>query len=73
AGLVLRAALLREESRGAHVRTDRPDEDSGWKALELVAGLDASGVPALTARRGAPPPALGQGRRRSALPPSYCP
>jgi L-aspartate oxidase len=37
AGLVLRAALLREESRGAHVRTDHPTEDPSWADLEVVA------------------------------------
>jgi L-aspartate oxidase len=38
AALVLRSALLREESRGAHVRTDRPSEDAGWAAFEVVCG-----------------------------------
>jgi L-aspartate oxidase len=37
AGLVLRSALLREESRGAHVRTDHPAEDPSWAELEVVA------------------------------------
>jgi L-aspartate oxidase len=37
AGLVLRAALLREESRGAHVRLDHPAEDPRWAGLEVVA------------------------------------
>jgi len=37
AGLVLRSALLREESRGAHVRTDHPAEDPDWAGLEVVA------------------------------------
>jgi L-aspartate oxidase len=37
AGLVLRSALLREESRGAHVRTDHPAEDPAWARLEVVA------------------------------------
>jgi len=44
AGLLLRAALLREESRGAHVRTDRPGEDAAWAALEVVARRDAPDV-----------------------------
>jgi L-aspartate oxidase len=51
AGLVLRAALLRAESRGAHVRTDRPDEDPAWAAVEVVVGLGAEGRPVVTARR----------------------
>jgi hypothetical protein len=37
AALVLRSALLREESRGAHVRTDHPAEDPPWADLEVVA------------------------------------
>jgi L-aspartate oxidase len=37
AGMVLRSALLREESRGAHVRTDHPAEDPTWAQLEVVA------------------------------------
>ena len=44
AALILRAALLREESRGAHVRTDRPEEDPAWAALEVVARRDVPGV-----------------------------
>jgi L-aspartate oxidase len=34
--LVLRAALTREESRGAHVRTDHPDEAQAWASREVV-------------------------------------
>jgi L-aspartate oxidase len=37
AGMVLRSALLRVESRGAHVRTDHPAEDPAWAELEVVA------------------------------------
>jgi L-aspartate oxidase len=50
AGLVLRAALLRAESRGAHVRTDHPEEDPGWAALEVVVRCEALG-PAKVTRR----------------------
>ena len=37
-GLVLEAALLREESRGAHVRADFPDADEAWGHREVAAG-----------------------------------
>ena len=50
AGLVMRSALLREESRGAHVRTDLPAEDPGWAALEVVVRLDAGGAPEVAVR-----------------------
>ncbi|MGH7890316.1 MAG: hypothetical protein ACRENF_07165 [Thermodesulfobacteriota bacterium] len=30
--LIAESALLREESRGAHIREDFPDEDPKWKA-----------------------------------------
>jgi L-aspartate oxidase len=50
AALVLRAALLREESRGAHVRTDHPDEVPSWAELEIVAALGEDGVPEVAAR-----------------------
>jgi len=50
AGLVLRAALLREESRGAHVRVDHPAEDGRWGELEVVARLGPDGDPELAVR-----------------------
>jgi len=51
AGLVLRAALTREESRGAQVRTDHPTERPAWAGLEIVARLDRpSGRAALEVR-----------------------
>jgi L-aspartate oxidase len=37
AALVLEAALIRHESRGAHVRTDHPTEEPAWAGLEVVA------------------------------------
>ena len=50
AGLVLRAALLREESRGAHVRTDRPGQDPRWAAMEVVATAGAGSAAEVSAR-----------------------
>jgi L-aspartate oxidase len=40
AKLIMDAALLREESRGAHVRTDDPAPSPAWQLQEIVAHLD---------------------------------
>lgn len=57
AGLVLRAALLRAESRGAHVRTDRPGPDPRWAALEVVATAGPGSEAGVSARPRGPLPA----------------
>ncbi len=36
ARLVLASALLRAESRGAHVRADHPEEDPAWAHLQVI-------------------------------------
>jgi succinate dehydrogenase / fumarate reductase flavoprotein subunit len=45
----LRSALAREESRGAHFRTDAPEIEEGWRR-NLVAARDAVGAMRLTTR-----------------------
>jgi len=40
--VILEAALRREETRGAHSRTDFPDQDEKWKGSQ-VASLTAEG------------------------------
>jgi len=41
---VLRGALEREESRGAHYRTDRPDVDPEWRRNVYVDAADVGGM-----------------------------
>ncbi|WP_296665986.1 L-aspartate oxidase [Demequina sp.] len=43
ASVLCHAALLREESRGGHVRSDFPDRDPAW-AVRLAARLDPDGA-----------------------------
>jgi L-aspartate oxidase len=43
ARLVLVSALLRTESRGAHVRTDRPEEDPQWAPLQVSVRWGSTG------------------------------
>ena len=41
---VMRGALAREESRGAHHREDFPEESDGWRKNILCAGVDGGGM-----------------------------
>jgi len=41
---ILVGALAREESRGAHWRTDHPEEREGWGAVNVVQRLGADGI-----------------------------
>jgi succinate dehydrogenase / fumarate reductase flavoprotein subunit len=56
---VTRAALLREESRGAQFRDDFPDKDSGWGGYNNVVHRDSDGKMAVDKRPTTPlPPEL---------------
>jgi succinate dehydrogenase/fumarate reductase flavoprotein subunit len=44
--VITRFALLREESRGVHIREDFPEEDSGWrKHIVLRKGEEPAVIP----------------------------
>ena len=45
---VLRGALAREESRGAHYRTDYPDRDSDWRRNIYFDAVDVGGMASRT-------------------------
>ena len=44
---ILRSALERQESRGAHYRTDFPEEDAAWGKQNVVITRDRGGSPGL--------------------------
>ena len=44
--IITRFSLLREESRGVHIREDFPDEDPGWrKHIVLKKGEEPAAIP----------------------------
>jgi succinate dehydrogenase / fumarate reductase flavoprotein subunit len=57
---VTRAALLREESRGAHTRVDFPDEREDWGQRNLVIRKGGAGMEVRVEQRAAPPPELAK-------------
>jgi succinate dehydrogenase/fumarate reductase flavoprotein subunit len=58
---VNRAALIREESRGAHTRIDFEDERDEWGTLNIVISRGPGGaMEARKVERAAPPPELAK-------------
>ncbi len=55
---VLRGALRREESRGAHYRTDHPDRDPAWRRNVVFERDAVGGLVADTTTFGEPSPAV---------------
>jgi len=55
---VVRAGLLREESRGAHTRLDFPGEREEWGKLNVIVRKEADGMDVQKIARPDPPPEL---------------
>ncbi len=55
---VVRAGLVREESRGAHTRTDFPGERDEWGKVNVVVRMGADGMEVRKVARPDPPPEL---------------
>jgi succinate dehydrogenase / fumarate reductase flavoprotein subunit len=56
--IVARAALIREESRGAHTRLDHPGESEEWVQYNVIVKKGATGVEVEKRKRPDPPPLL---------------
>jgi succinate dehydrogenase / fumarate reductase flavoprotein subunit len=56
--IVTRAALTREESRGAHTRNDFPGEREEWVQYNVIIKKGANGVEVEKRKRPDPPPKL---------------
>ena len=56
--MVTRAALMREESRGAHTRNDFPGESEEWVQYNVIIKKGANGMEVEKRKRPEPPPLL---------------
>ena len=54
---VARAALVREESRGAHTRTDHPGEQEAWQHVRVVTKRGEDGAMDVRQETASKPPA----------------